>query len=185
MRQIDQLADTYARAFVDDPMIRWPMTPSAGLSECTALFRILLESYLELGVVWQLGDCVATASWLPPAATAKFADIDLAMRSHVKVFTVDDGRRYGQFWDWITSKLPDEPCWFLDMIAVHPDHQGQGMGGELIAHGLDLARADGLPAVLETSQHRNVGYYQRFGFDVVAEEQAPDGGPMIWFMRHS
>jgi hypothetical protein len=26
-------------------------------------------------------------------------------------------------------------------------------------------------------------YYERFGFDIVTNEDAPDGGPHIWFMR--
>ena len=29
----------------------------------------------------------------------------------------------------------------------------------------------------------NVGYYERFGFHTVVDEDAPDGGPHIWFMR--
>jgi hypothetical protein len=50
-------------------------------------------------------------------------------------------------------------------------------------HGLDLARADGWPAFLETSTPRNVPFYRSLGFQVVDEQRAPDGGPMIWFMQ--
>ena len=50
-------------------------------------------------------------------------------------------------------------------------------------HGLELARADGYPAFLETGNPRNVAYYQSLGFRIVDEQRAPDGGPTIWFMQ--
>jgi hypothetical protein len=40
-----------------------------------------------------------------------------------------------------------------------------------------------VPAVLETARRGNVGYHERLGFRVVADEQAPGAGPRLWFMR--
>jgi len=182
--QIPQLVEVYATAFIDDPMIWWPLPADIGLVECSAMFQILLEPYVDLAVVWQLDDCAGSAAWLDPVAAAQFGEIDRAMRHHVAPLTDDGGARYGRFWDWLGSHVPQEPCWFLDMIAVHPEHQGAGLGRILVEHGLALARAEGLPAFLETSQEPNVDYYQGFGFEVVGRERAPDGGPEIWFMQH-
>ena len=53
----------------------------------------------------------------------------------------------------------------------------------LVMHGLQRARADGCPAFLETGNPDNVAFYQSLGLQVVDEQQAPDGGPMIWFMQ--
>jgi hypothetical protein len=49
-----------------------------------------------------------------------------------------------------------------------------------------LASADraGIPAWLETSKATNAAYYEHFGFRTVVDEDAPGGGPHIWFMRH-
>lgn len=180
------LARTFADAFIDDPMIRWPLAADAGPREFVAMFEILLTPYIELGVMWHIQpgpSGAAAAAWLDPETTSRFGDIDRAMRRQVGPLTDDDGVRYAAFWDWLGSHVPAEPCWFLDMVAVDPTHQGQGLGRTLIEHGLKLATADGLPAFLETSQRRNVEYYQGFGFEVLATERAPDGGPQIWFMR--
>jgi len=48
-----------------------------------------------------------------------------------------------------------------------------------------LARADdlGVPTWLETSRANNVAYYERFAFRSEVDEDAPEGGPHIWFMR--
>lgn len=97
--------------------------------------------------------------------------------------TLDAGHRYASFWEWVESKIPDEPLWHLDSVAVDPEARGRGIGAALIEHGLGMARADGVGAQLETGNPRNVPYYERFGFRVVADAESPDHGPRIWFMR--
>ena len=64
-----------------------------------------------------------------------------------------------------------------------PDHQGGGIGSALVKLGLARAAEDGIPAYLEAGNPRNVPLYERLGFKVIAEADAPDGGPHIWFMR--
>jgi hypothetical protein len=47
-----------------------------------------------------------------------------------------------------------------------------------------LAAADkaGMPAFLETADATNIGYYERFGFNVTGQAQLPRGGPTINLM---
>ena len=42
--------------------------------------------------------------------------------------------------------------------------------------------ADGIPAYLESTKERNVGFYEGHGFAVVGCEQIPLGGPPLWLM---
>ncbi len=86
-------------------------------------------------------------------------------------------------WDWVFAHHPDEPFWMLDQLAVDEAARGRGIGTALVRHGLDLARQGGAVAVLETAVPRNVGYYERLGFRVTADEDVPGGGPHIWFLR--
>ena len=53
----------------------------------------------------------------------------------------------------------------------------------MIEHGLAFARRDRVPAFLETGRPGNVPYYERRGFRTYLDEDAPNGGPHIWFMR--
>jgi len=50
---LQALAATLARAMADDPMVRWPM-PDSTPNDQEALFRAILEPYIELGVAWKL-----------------------------------------------------------------------------------------------------------------------------------
>ena len=88
-----------------------------------------------------------------------------------------------RFWRWVDSRSPIDPLWQLDSIAVEPDAQGQGYGSLLIRHGLARARTDGVGAFLSTGTQRNVRIYERCGFHVTENAEAPGGGPRIWFMR--
>ena len=178
------LVVTFAAAFSDDAMIRWPM-PEATPAMLQELWRVILAPYVESGVLWKIGGCDSGAAWLPPAVAARFAEIEQSTRAAINPLTGDDGARYAAFWDWLGAHLPGEPCWFLDAVAVAPAAQGRGLGRALVMHGVELARADGCPAFLETGTPRNVPFYQSLGFQVVDEQRAPDGGPMIWFMQTS
>jgi putative acetyltransferase len=69
----------------------------------------------------------------------------------------------------------------LGPIAVRPDVQGRGVGGELIRRALDLAEARGEPVVLVLG---SPAYYARFGFRPDAELgiDPPAGIPEHAFM---
>lgn len=186
-KRLDSAARVLARAFFDDPMIRWcvggDVTDRPALEELdTACFRIVNVANTEGGWMWETEDGAGTVVWLPPEATSTFQEDDVAMRPAIARI-VDDPERYNVFWDWLNAFIPDEPTWFLDQIGVEPDRQGEGIGRALIEHGLEMSRAAGQPAYLETGARRNVAYYESFGFRVVHEGDAPDGGPHIWFMQ--
>jgi len=75
-----------------------------------------------------------------------------------------------------------EPHYYLQVIGVHPEAKGRGIGGALVRHVVALADTDTAPVYLETSNQVNLGFYRRFGFEVVEEFRCPGGGPMNWTM---
>lgn len=181
-------AGVLARGFLDDPMVRWPLggdlDDRRGLeARMTTMFTEVNRQSVELGEIWITDDRSGVAVWLAPASTASFEEDDKEMRPRILGLTDDGGERYEREWDWVASRVPDEPLWYLDQLAVEPARQGQGVGSALIEHGLAMAHADGLPSFLETGNPDNVAYYERFGFAVIEEGDVPGGGPHIWFMR--
>jgi len=141
------VAGLFGRAFIDDPMLRWPFPPDARVEDLTELFAILLDVYWPLDAISVIGD-EAAAVWLPPAEAARFVEIEGPTRDLIRPLTDDGGARYDVFWDWLAEHLPDEPCWFLDILAVDAEARGRGLGGRLIEHGLSRAHGEGLPAFL-------------------------------------
>ena len=62
---------------------------------------------------------------------------------------------------------PKEPHWYLFSIGVDPHHQNEGLGSILMEHALPKSDGDGTLAYLESSNPRNVPFYQRHGFEVM------------------
>ncbi len=91
------------------------------------------------------------------------------------------------FWSLRTSlatlrKRPREPHHFLSMIAVHPKAQGLGLGRTLLErlHADCQAHPDSSGVALDTSNPRNIGLYEKFGYRVVEELGLP--GLKAWYM---
>jgi GNAT superfamily N-acetyltransferase len=179
----ESLAPVFGRAFVTEPMMRWPMGAQGDLVDrFTRCFDCFLEQALPLGLVYESSGGHGAAVWTPP-------DHGLDWEQHpwnqpaVHALADDGGHRYEAFWRWVDAHSPGEPLWQLDSIAVDPTWQGRGIGRALIAFGLETARSDGVGAFLSTGTPRNVEIYSRSGFQVVEEASYPAGGPRIWFMR--
>ena len=182
--RLDVLASTFGRAFVNEPMMLWPMGLHGDVTDpLTRCFRYFLEEAMGLGVVWEAADGRGAAVWVSPAQAHAWEAADPWSQARIGALADDGGRRYDGFWEWVDSRTPDEPLWLLDSIAVEPACQRSGLGSALIAAGLTQAAAAGVPAFLSTGTRRNVDIYGRFGFRVVDDTDAPGGGPHIWFMR--
>ncbi len=76
-----------------------------------------------------------------------------------------------------------EDHWYLMILGVDTAKQGQGIGGSIIQPILARADADGLPCYLETMKEINVAFYEKHGFQVVVEDDLPNGGPHFWTMK--
>jgi len=178
--RVPAIAAMLGRAFRDDPIVRWALLPAEDpAAQIAGYFRFVDEVLAPIGMLWEAGDAAGAAVWIPPGT--RLEDVDEA--STPGIHTLTDPERHDALWAWIESKIPREPLWFLDHIGVDPSQQGRGIGSALVEFGLERARREAVGAFLETGTSGNVPYYERMGFRVVEEGDAPDGGPHVWFMR--
>jgi ribosomal protein S18 acetylase RimI-like enzyme len=71
------------------------------------------------------------------------------------------------------------PFWYVGGIGVDPERQGEGIGTALMD---ELGDRAGDPLCLETASERNIAWYERLGYAVIAEGRVPNG-PAIWSMK--
>jgi len=75
-----------------------------------------------------------------------------------------------RMYPFITHHFVEPPYrrnhWSLNTLAVHPAYQNRGAGRELVAWGMERARADGLPAGVIAAKGREM-FYRRCGFDLL------------------
>ena len=183
--EIPELAGVLARAFAADPMTLWPLgTADDPPGRIRAMFEIVDTAFAAEGWMHVAAGGLGVMSLLPPGSDDRERAIGEAIAPALAVaLTPDGGARYERFWAWIDATIPPEPHWLLDQLAVEPAAQGRGIGGAMLRFAIDRAQGDGLPLILETGVPANVPLYERFGFRVTLEADAPDGGPRIWFMR--
>jgi len=82
----------------------------------------------------------------------------------------------------IKSQFSTTPL-YLEVIAVHPSHQGKGLGGALMRSVIAVAKEH--PIFLECTDKQNIAFYERFGFKVVEEIKLGDedmGSITTWLM---
>ncbi len=140
------------------------------------------ERFLPYGEGWTIGLETLTL-WIPPTDQPDAA-VFARRRSE------EDYAAYGEretviraIDDFIRTGRPEEPHWFLDTIATEPDRFGQGLAGSLLAHDLELRDRAGEICALDTHTPRQVAFYERHGFEVVARgEPAPDF-PIVVMVR--
>ena len=75
------------------------------------------------------------------------------------------------------------PHWYLWILGVEPELQGQGLGSELLRSLRARSEADGAPCYLETDKPTSVKLYEKHGFQVTSEETLPKVPVHLWFMK--
>jgi ribosomal protein S18 acetylase RimI-like enzyme len=74
---------------------------------------------------------------------------------------------------------PREPHATLHSLSVHPAASGRGVGTALVSRHLWRLDTEGLAAHLDSSNARNVPFYERLGFRVAAEVRVGSDGPVL------
>ncbi|MCW3844544.1 GNAT family N-acetyltransferase [Micromonospora yasonensis] len=163
-------------AFTEDPVLRHLFPDEATYPRyATAFFGHLFDRRVHRRTVWTIEGGASVAIWEPPATGGGLLDDDLAAQ-----LPADALARVRAYEDAVHRALPTAPFWYLGVLGTHPDHAGRRWGHAVMRAGLRRAEADGLPAVLETSNPANVEVYRRAGWQVVGSLSAPLD---IWIMR--
>jgi GNAT superfamily N-acetyltransferase len=188
---VDDLTAVEARtllagAFAEDPLMRWffpddDTRPHA----CAALFGLFAEQYLATGRVDVVRRTrpVAVAMWRSPGPAAEQPE-SLPTPPGLMTALMGAARaaEMGAAMRVVGELRPPEPHAYLHLLGVDPTARRQGLGGEVLAPGLDAARTAGLTACLETKNPANVPFYEAHGFSVRHERRLDAGGPTVWAM---
>jgi ribosomal protein S18 acetylase RimI-like enzyme len=178
-----QAVATVVSAFAADPVERW-LYPHD--EEYERHFPEFVAAFggraFEGGTAWALDGGAAVALWLAPGvepgayAVARVLGETVAAEKREELFAV---------LEQMGEAHPAHPHWYLPWLAAEPGRQGGGLGGRLLAHCLEIVDESGLPALLDTPNPRNVGFYERHGFVVVAVTESPSCPPLTSMLREA
>lgn len=178
----DPVAAMLARAFAVDPAMSF-IFPDAAVRarRMPHLFRLLYASDARAGTVFAYEGCRAATLWRAPGRTkvplmetvagapAFLAALGPAVARAIRVSHA------------IESHMPRGRFWYLHIAGCDPAAQGKGLGGGAIRAGLDrFGRTE--DCYLETATEKNIGIYNRLGFEVIDTWTVSGGGPRFWSM---
>jgi ribosomal protein S18 acetylase RimI-like enzyme len=187
--QIEEVSRVLARAFFDDPMTMY-IVPDDEKRRRTLpwFFKKAAQIAGRYGEPFTTpGKVQAAALWLPPGKT--ILTLPMMIRAGMAAAPFTFGLPTFMRFMGAMNRLehlhkrdmpPDH--WYLFVLGVEPERQGQGVGGRMIQPILERADRDGLPCYLETMKERNVTFYRKHGFEVVVDDVFPDG-PRYWTMK--
>jgi ribosomal protein S18 acetylase RimI-like enzyme len=166
-------------AFAKDPVLRYLFPEEATYPPyAAAFFGHLFDKRVRKQTIWTIERGASTAIWEPPQTSNDSPDDD-SLSAHLPSGPLARVLAYDRA---LHAALPAAPFWYLGVLATHPANTGRGWGHAVMNAGLSRAAADGLPAVLETSNPGNVEMYRRAGWQVVRTVTEP---LPIWVMRQS
>lgn len=175
-------ADVITDAFATDPFWEWLFADVDRRRIARSWVRQLRIVYAPKGHAYISEDLSGIALWSPPGAWRMRTVQQLRLApTYVRLL---GPRRLGDAtrgFAAIDRGHPDEPHWYLSVLAVAPARQRIGIGRSLVEPMLERADREGLATSLETFKPQNVPYYERLGFAVSYEETIP-GGPHMWAM---
>ncbi len=194
---IPALASLLARAFDVDPAYRYLFPqPSRRIAGLTDFFARNLATHLPAACSHALvvaADAAATVTLRPPAGLHISALTML--RRGLLPFALAHGPAAVKRLFWLKDTYDalereashGQPHWYVHMMVVRPDLQGQGHGSRLLAQVLAQTsdRDPHVPTVLTTHLPENLVFYQRAGFVTAGQRTLtpPDGRPYtVWWM---
>lgn len=177
----DALTEVLTEGFVSDPFVGWLV--GGDPTRVRRYVRLVLERLtLPHGTVWMSADRRSVACWAPPGAWELGLGEQLRLLPGL-VRSLGVGRLMPAARASARIEQDRPPrYWYLALVATAPEARGRGLATAVLEPALEAAEGDA-PALLETSNERNVGFYRKLGFEVTRELPAADGAPTVWTMR--
>jgi len=179
--EVPQAVASIVAAFLTDPVARfaWP-SPHDYLRAKPLATREFGGGSFEHGTAFVSADFCGAALWLPSGVHPNDEALRKVFRDTAKPEHLDDLlATFEKMEQW----HPDEPHWYLPLIGVDPNAQGNGLGGALMRCAVARCDQAGALAYLESSNPLNISLYERHGFEVMGEIRGADGPPIFPMYR--
>ena len=173
--------DALKLAFVADPATRWVWPdPQKYLSHFSSFAKAFGGKAFAYESAHYVGNYSGAALWLPPNVSP---DVDL-LTALLQSNGSDEAKKDGpEVFEKMSRYHPQEPHWYLPLLGVDPLHHGKGLGSALMLHAIGICDRDTKFAYLESSNPKNIPFYERHGFELLGTIQVNTSPPIFPMLR--
>jgi GNAT superfamily N-acetyltransferase len=161
----------------DPPAVRLRLTENAMHGFARAMLRVGMPQ-----VIKRDGKVVAVSLTYPPGAYPPTLWTELTIASGLLRAGLRRLLRFARVDALMRTRHLREPHWYLWVLGVEPELQGQGLGSELLRALAARAERDRVPCYLETDKPSSVRLYQHNGYVVQREELVPKLDFKLYYM---
>lgn len=176
------LSKVLARAFEQDPILRWVVPDDAEYARfAEKFFQLQLDNS---GASYTNPAKTGVALWFGPDDQHSLLAQAL---SSIKTILLLRGNlaRANRLQSIMASYRPRRDFLHLTHLATSPEAQGSGIARTLLKPMLEQAKAFKLPVYLECTNRENLSFYRQFGFRLIDDipiTEHGSKGPTIWPM---
>jgi len=177
-----------ARAFYDDPFLRYVLPIDADRQRLLPPFFLrLVRLGCHLGETYTTTEATGVAFWMRPDDAVPNEEEERAGMHEIPAIVGEEAfARFSAVVDVLKEfRKRDAPegHWYLELLGVDVPLQGQGIGSALLQPVLREADVDGVPCYLETTNEKNVAFYNKQGFETLVDTVDPASGLRLWTFR--
>ncbi len=186
--EMNEAAMVAVRGFYTDPFFIF-LSPKSRTRDrgLFFFFRTALKHLGPGGKIVTVRDAsdriVGVSAWLKPGGypqpiRTQLAAVPGSIRAlYRRPRALVDGTTY---LNAVARSHPKDPHWYLYLLVTDPEMQRRGVGAMLMNQRLGQIDSEGVGAYLETQREDNIGYYRRFGYELVSALRPVKNGPAIY-----
>ena len=173
--------DALKLAFVADPATRWVWPdPHEYLSNFSSFAKAFGGKAFAYKTAHYVGNYSGAALWLPPNV---HPDVDLLTALLQSSGSYEAKKDGPEVFERMSKYHPHEPHWYLPLLGIDPLHHGEGLGSSLMHHAIVMCDRDNKFSYLESSNPKNIPFYERHGFELLGTIQVNTSPPIFPMLR--
>ncbi len=187
--ELEPAVDLVRRSFVADPLWSAVFPSTAEVSAAaTAFWRVVVTGALRYPWTMTNAEMSALIVWIPPGQP-EWGEEGIRELHRIRTSMPEQSRRQlDKLFAVLSANHPEsgpdgELLAYLSVAAVDPRLRGHGRGGELLDESLVRVDDAAWAAYLESSNPRNITFYERRGFRVRQRFAGPGGAVITTMMR--
>ena len=175
------IIDALKLAFAADPATRWVWPdPQKYLSHFSSFVKAFGGKAFVYKSAHYVGNYYGAALWLPPNV---HPDVDL-LTALLQSSGSDEAKKDGpEVFERMSKYHPHEPHWYLPLLGIDPLHHGKGLGSALMHHAIVMCDRNNEFSYLESSNPKNITFYERHGFELLGTIQVNTSPPIFPMLR--